>query len=32
MFFGSKKPEVNKKEDVSSKDLALINQMNKDYL
>ena len=28
MFFGSKKPEVNKKEDVSSKDLALINQMN----
>ena len=30
MFFGSKKPEVNKKEDVSSKDLALINQMNND--
>ena len=30
MFFGSKKPEVDKKEDVSSKDLALINQMNND--
>ena len=30
MFFGSKKPEVNKEEDVSSKDLALINQMNND--
>ena len=30
MFFGSKKPEVNTKEDVSSKDLALINQMNND--
>ena len=30
MFFGSKKPEVNKKDDVSSKDLALINQMNND--
>ena len=30
MFFGSKKPEVNKKEDISSKDLALINQMNND--
>ena len=30
MFFGSKKPEVNKKVDVSSKDLALINQMNND--
>jgi len=30
MFFKSKKPEVNKKEDISSKDLALINQMNND--
>ena len=30
MFFGSKKPEVDKNEDVSSKDLALINQMNND--
>ena len=30
MFFGSKKPEVDKEEDVSSKDLALINQMNND--
>ena len=28
MFFGSKKPEVNKVEDTSSKDLALITQMN----
>ena len=28
MFFGSKKPEVNKEEDTSSKDLALITQMN----
>ena len=30
MFFGSKKPEVNKEVDTSSKDLALINQMNND--
>jgi sigma-B regulation protein RsbU (phosphoserine phosphatase) len=28
MFFSSKKPEVNKVEDTSSKDLALITQMN----
>ena len=28
MFFGSKKPEVSKVEDTSSKDLALITQMN----
>ena len=28
MFFGSKKPEVNKVDDTSSKDLALITQMN----
>ncbi len=30
MFFGSKKPEINKQEDTSSKDLALITQMNND--
>ena len=30
MFFKSKKPEVNKEVDVSTKDLALINQMNND--
>jgi|TARA_B100000287_G_scaffold368959_1_gene365535 sigma-B regulation protein RsbU (phosphoserine phosphatase) len=28
MFFKSKKPEINKEEDTSSKDLALITQMN----
>ena len=28
MFFGSKKPEINKQDDHSSKDLALITQMN----
>ena len=28
MFFKSKKPEINKEEDPSSKDLALITQMN----
>ena len=28
MFFGSKKPVINKEEDTSSKDLALITQMN----
>ena len=28
MFFKSKKPEINKEEDNSSKDLALITQMN----
>ena len=30
MFFGSKKPETNQVEDNSSKDLALITQMNND--
>jgi len=30
MFFGSKKPEINKQDDHSSKDLALITQMNND--
>ena len=30
MFFKSKKPEINKEVDVSTKDLALINQMNND--
>ena len=30
MFFGSKKPEISKQEDTSSKDLALITQMNND--
>ena len=30
MFFKSKKPEVNKEVDASTKDLALINQMNND--
>ena len=28
MFFGSKKPVINKEEDTSTKDLALITQMN----
>ena len=28
MFFGSKKPVINKEEDTSIKDLALITQMN----
>ena len=30
MFFKSKKPEINKQDDHSSKDLALITQMNND--
>jgi len=30
MFFKSKKPELNKQEDTSNKDLALITQMNND--
>ena len=30
MFFGSKKPEINKQDHHSSKDLALITQMNND--
>ena len=31
MFFGSKKPVINKEEDTSTKDLALITQMNNEF-